>query len=169
MEVGGQGVGVSGHLAGQELRFPFRQNLHGARPAVGGVPDVVAVGLLGVSGLELRRVVVAPGDLEEGVDPRMVRALSSVRSWYPARLLSRAMGCWASGANCSATPSLPRRCWTGCCTTPMCSTSGGELQPQGETPGGAIPVATPSRRFAGGGGRNDATGRGVVEWKMWRS
>ena len=45
----------------------------------------------------------------------------------------------------------------------------GELQPQGETPGGAIPVATPSRRFAGGGRRNDATGRGVVEWKMWRS
>ena len=48
VKVGGQGVGVSGHLAGQELRFPFRQNLHGAR---GGVPDVVAVGLLGVSGL----------------------------------------------------------------------------------------------------------------------
>ena len=51
VKVGGQGVGVSGHLAGQELRFPFRQNLHGARPAVGGVPDVVAAGLLGVSGL----------------------------------------------------------------------------------------------------------------------
>ena len=45
----------------------------------------------------------------------------------------------------------------------------GELQAQVERPDGAIPVATPSRRFAGGGRRNDATGRGVVEWKMWRS
>ena len=45
------------------------------------------------------------------------------------------------------------RCWTDCYTTAMCSTSGGELQAQVETPGGAVPIATASRRFAGGGRR----------------
>ena len=37
----------------------------------------------------------------------------------------------ASGANCSATPSSPRRYWTGCCTTAMCSTSGGRASGSG--------------------------------------
>ena len=38
----------------------------------------------------------------------------------------------ASGANCSAIPSSPRRCWTGCCTTAMCSTSGGRASGLGK-------------------------------------
>ena len=36
---------------------------------------------------------------------------------------------------------------------PRAQHPGGELQAQGETPGGAVPVATASRRFAGGGRR----------------
>ena len=36
---------------------------------------------------------------------------------------------------------------------PRAEHPGGELQAQGETPGGAVPVATASRRFAGGGRR----------------
>ncbi len=51
------------------------------------------------------------------------------------------------------TPSSPRRCWTGYCTTATCSTSGGRASGQGETPSGALPFATASRRFAGGGRR----------------
>ena len=70
MEVGGQRVGVAGclpagNLAGEQLHLTTRHQLHDAGSPVGGVPEVIAVGLLRVPRLELRRVVVAPGDLPQ--------------------------------------------------------------------------------------------------------
>ena len=68
MEVGGQRIGVpcgltTGYLTGEQLHLATRHQLHNARPAIGGVTNVASVGLLRIAGLELRRVVVAPGDL----------------------------------------------------------------------------------------------------------